>query len=98
MTKPINPNDVIKIVPDQVIASFNELIQESWTGHKATVFQDEAVARIQSKMDCPRATIFAKGWLDVESLFRKEGWTVKFDKPAYCETYKAFFVFSKTKK
>jgi hypothetical protein len=49
-------------------------------------------------LDVERAVVFDKGWLDVESIFRAEGWKVKYDKPAYCETYKAFFVFSRKKK
>lgn len=36
-------------------------------------------------------------WVDFEDLYRKQGWKVVYDKPAYCETYKAYFVLSKKK-
>ena len=101
--KPISPNEVQEVVnaalPDGVIEAFNELIAENWSApsKQAKVTQNEAIERILSKMDVERQAIFDKNWLDVEPLFRKEGWIVKFDKPGYCETYEGYFVFSRGK-
>ena len=39
------------------------------------------------------AIIKDRGWLDIEPIYEQAGWQVKFDKPAYNESYKAFFVF-----
>lgn len=32
-------------------------------------------------------------WLDIEDHYRKAGWKVTYDKPAYCENYDAYFKF-----
>lgn len=29
------------------------------------------------------------GWLDLEDIYRDEGWTVEYDSPGYNETYEA---------
>ena len=40
-----------------------------------------------------RATIFDNNWLDIEPTYRKAGWKVIYDGPAYCENYPATFTF-----
>jgi len=39
--------------------------------------------------------IYANYWLDVEDIYRKVGWIVKYDKPSYNESYDANFTFKK---
>ena len=95
--KPITPDQVTKKVPDDIISCFNKLIRENWDGIRAEIKQDTIVSLIADTMEVDRQTVFAKKWLDIESLCRAAGWRVKYDKPAYCETYKAYFVFSKKK-
>lgn len=96
MAKPISPKSKFaKKFPDQVIEAFNELIAKNMRDGEAKVSQDEVVALIVSKMGVDRADVFDNSWLDVESLYEKHGWTVTYDKPAYYESYGAFFVFSK---
>lgn len=106
MTKPLRPEDITEAkraaVPDEVIEAFNELIAEDWSGTCATVSQDEVVERILSKLaeaglDLTRDELFDKGWLDVEDIYRDDGWDVYYDKPGYNETYPATFRFSKPK-
>jgi hypothetical protein len=41
-----------------------------------------------------RAKIFSRHWLDVEPLYRDQGWSVEFDKPGYNESYDGFFTFT----
>ena len=98
MTRPITPQEVremaIKNFPKEVIEAFNELISKNWTGSKAVVKQSEAVSLIVDKMNMSRDDVFNAHLLDVEPIFEKSGWTVKFDKPGYNETYEAFFVFT----
>ena len=36
--------------------------------------------------------------MDFEDLYRKSGWSVSYDKPAYNENYDAFLIFNKRKK
>lgn len=99
MAKPISPKDVqsVKdsILPDVVFEVFNALIVENWNGTCASVKQDEAVERIAKALDISRDAAFKHGYLDVESVYSKAGWKVKYDKPAYNESYDAYFVFSK---
>jgi len=97
--KPLSPDQVqqekILSFPDEVIEVFNALIIENWNGHSATVLQDEAVSRISAALGISREATFRFHYLDVESLYRAEGWEVKYDNSEYNETHSAFFVFKK---
>ena len=93
MTSPIRPEDIVKTVPDEVIQVFNEMISEAWDGNSATLKQNDVAPRIADRMECSRAHVFKKGWLDIESLFRDAGWEVEYDKPGYNESYGAAFTF-----
>lgn len=98
MVEPIKPSEVSAAretsIPDAVIEAFNELIVENARGRWATVMQKAVVDRIVEKTGCTRDEIFKKGWLDVEDVFRRAGWTVDYDKPGYNESYEANFRFS----
>lgn len=83
-----------RVFPDFVIQSFNECIAESKQAHSNTVLQKDVVKRICKLGKVTSATVFKKDWLDVEDFFRKAGWTVKFDQPAYCESFEAYFEFT----
>lgn len=99
MVKPIRPAEVIETriasLPDGVIEAWNELIVQNFSGNSATVYQDEATNHIANKMQCSKQEVYNKHWLDIEEVYRKVGWLVKYDKPGYNESYDAFFVFSK---
>lgn len=99
MATPIKPSQVQSAknakIPDAVIDAFNQLIIENWDGSSATIKQSQAVSRILETMKIPRHKIFNDNLLDVESLFRKAGWIVDFDRPGYNETYEGFWVFAK---
>ena len=99
MSGPIKPDEVQSkkdaSIPEEVFQVFNDLITENWSNNSANVTQDEAVKRIAAKLDITRQEAFDKGYLDVESAYRKAGWRVEYDKPGYNEDYKAFFVFRK---
>jgi len=87
--KPIKPGEVGKIagesIPDEVLASFNELIVKHWSpSSKASHFEQDAVVElIQSKLKCERKEIFDRSWLDVEKIYRAEGWGVKYESATY---------------
>jgi hypothetical protein len=100
--KPIRPDEVVALkatlIPDEVIEAFNELIAENMSGGSSSFTQDKVVTRILSKMpDTSRDALYDNHWLDVEDVYRAEGWKVEYDKPGYCETYSASFAFSRKK-
>jgi hypothetical protein len=99
MAKPITPSEVTRkkkeSLPKEVIEAFNELIAEKWDGSSATVMQPEVIKLICSKLNVRSDKVFDSGWLDVESIFRQAGWSVKYDKPGYNESYEASFEFRK---
>jgi gamma-glutamylcysteine synthetase len=41
--------------------------------------------------------IYDKKYLDIESLYKKHGWVVVYDKPGYSETYDPYWTFTKKK-
>jgi hypothetical protein len=93
-------------IPDEVIEAFNELITEKLSGSTANVLQKDVVARILLK-SCSgsdldekmwRQAIYDNGWLDVEPIFEKAGWTVRYDKPCYGgDNYEPYFEFKKSR-
>lgn len=95
-TKALRPEEVVKTrkesLPEAVLEIFNQLIIENFDGRSATVYQ-EAVIRKLVDRGFSRKEIFQRGWLDVEDIYREAGWKVMYDKPAYCETYEAYFEF-----
>jgi len=95
--RPIRPDEVAqaKVFPKAVFAAFNELIAEKYQSRRAVIRQDAVIERILAKdPTLRRGDIFDKGWLDVEDLYRAQGWIVEYDKPGYCETYEATFTFT----
>lgn len=105
MSKAITPKEVTaqkeSSIPEYVFEAFNELIAMHYNGSSACFTQDAVMALILKKMgkkptdQGARQHIYLNHWLDVEDIYRKKGWKVEYDKPAYCETYDANFTFSK---
>jgi hypothetical protein len=98
--KPITPQEASQQrqtqIPDFVIDCFNKLIAKNYRNGRARVIQNEVMLEIlATDADLTRQTVFDNGWLDVEEVYRAAGWRVEYAKPAYNETYDAFFVFSK---
>lgn len=90
--RPIGPDDVTpRGIPEFVIEAVNELIAEKYNGSSFIIRQPEVIERIKSKT----AQDFDFKWLDFEPLYRDAGWRVRYDKPAYNESYEAFFEFSR---
>ena len=98
MTKPIKPSEVLvlkkSLLPPEVIEVFNELIAENFSDGSSTFTQKEAIRRIRVALNISDADIFRLKFLDVEGIYRKEGWKVSYDKPGYNETYDATFTFT----
>lgn len=99
--KPIKPSELVakrlEQIPESVIDCWNNIIAEKWnpTSKRSCVLQDEIIDLIlQRHPDIERITVFDKHWLDIEDLYREQGWKVVYDKPHYSENYKANFTFS----
>lgn len=94
--KPIAPQDIVQAIPDAVIQIFNDLITANWRHPqgKAIIYQEEVVSRLVA-LGHPRDVIFRSGWLDVEHIYRLEGWKVSYDKPTYDEHGTPHFVFER---
>ena len=86
----------------ETIEAFNYLIKQNWDGNKAKFTQDDVVGKILD-LKLVKATLkvigivqeelFRTHQLDVEKLYREQGFTVIYDKPAYNELYPATFTF-----
>ncbi len=97
MRRPMKPSEIEKRrkLPQVVISVFDELIVENWCDGEDVVGQNEAVKRIAARLKIPRQAVFDRHLLDVEDVYRRAGWKVEYDKPGYCETYEATFIFRK---
>lgn len=98
--KPISPSDIIenldKIIPPVVIQAVNNLLKKKFRGDEAVILQDEIVNEIFRLDDTIiREDIFKNKLLDFEVLYAKNGWSIEYDKPGYCESYSAKFIFKK---
>jgi hypothetical protein len=98
--RPISPDEVTTFkresIPPEVFDAFNELIAEKFVAGRAVVTQDEVIERILKRISgSTRVHVFDGGWLDVEDIYRQAGWSVDYDKPAFNETFKANFTFTK---
>jgi hypothetical protein len=92
--KPMRPEQIAEAknlaIPGHVFDAFNTCITKTYTNGRAQVYQKDVVAEIAKTTENPPIE-----WLDVEEAYRENGWDVQYDKPAYCESYRAFFIFSK---
>lgn len=84
-----------RVFPEFVIQAFNDEIIAVSNGRVATVDQNKVMDRILAlKPELTRNQVFENKWLDVEEFYRRAGWKVEYVKPAYYETFTAYFVFS----
>lgn len=104
--KPIKPEEVVKKIkddfPNYVVEAFNSLIQEKWneTKGRAVVYQEESIQTILKLAESngtpiERHDIFSNGYLDIEELYRENGWEVEYMKQPYYSNEDDFFVFKK---
>jgi hypothetical protein len=98
---PITPEEVSglqrELFPPEVFESFNRFIGENIMSGCAVVKQDDVLEDLIS-LGMERSTIFKKGWLNVEGIYREAGWKVEYDRPGYNESYPATFTFTAKKK
>jgi hypothetical protein len=98
--EPVTPQELNESIgesfPKAVINAFNNLLKEKYRGNNSiTIKVDEVVKRILSLDDSlTRNILFEKNYLDVESLYRKFGWSVTFNSPDRDENFDSYYVFS----
>lgn len=99
MGKPITPQEVVDAkqasLPDVVFDVFNAAIAGAWNGSSAIVRQQPVALTIADRLEISTAEVYKRGYMDVEPIYRKAGWKVKYDKPGYNESGEAYFEFSK---
>ena len=105
--KPITPEEVSQEIPNWIIEGTNRCIKKYWIESKKSSHftQDQLIDEIESvyqkgqdenfDYSAWRKNLFKKHYLDIEPIYISAGWDVTFDKPGYCEDYKANFTFSK---
>ncbi len=107
MIKPITPKECgeqkINVILPEIIQAVNELLLEEYNGqYSVNILQKDIVSRykkIAGENAISSDELYKKHQLDIEEVYRKAGWVVSYDKPAYNENYDAIFTFkSKTSK
>lgn len=98
--RPVRPEEVVdlqkKLIPPEVIETFNRFIGSTVLNGRAVVKQREVVDALAEK-GLDRSAIYDNGWLNVEDIYRDAGWKVVYDKPGYNESYPPTFTFTAKK-
>lgn len=100
MIKPIKPEDVQgeqnKLIPEEVIEVFNQLIIKNWEEDSAIIKQEDII-NILAKKGYDKGKIFDNNYLDIEDIYRESGWKVEYRKPMFHarENFETYFKFSK---
>jgi hypothetical protein len=99
---PITPQEILadlpNIIPSFVFEAINKLLKKKFRGDSVTIKQDDIMAEIgKLQTTYTREEIFDNKWMDFESVYRKNGWLVEYDKPGFNENYDAFFKFTPRK-
>jgi len=100
--KPITPEEALReketSLPNFVIEAFNKAIVEKYSQGTSTVLQDRVIEIMRSlSPGLLKTEIFEKNYLDVETVYRKNGWDVEYDKPGFDENYEPRFIFKAKK-
>lgn len=102
MITPVSPDDAIaqknSLVPDFVFEAFNEMIVKNIKQNGESKVDQNEVLKLIVKKSLGTLTsndVFEKSFLDVEIHYRKYGWIVNYDRPAYYENYSAYYIFKK---
>ena len=105
MAKVYSPEDVLKkrveTIPDYVIDAFNDLLTENYQEDETIIEQEDVIRKIleySTDDELTRDTIFKKHYLDIENLYRNNGWEVGYKKPAFDERFDPHFIFKPKKK
>jgi hypothetical protein len=94
---PIRPEDVPQlkklVMPPAVIETFNSIIAKHYLNGKSNFTKDEVVKALEEK-GMSRHDIYDNKWLDIEDLYRAEGWHVRYQSSGYSGDTKAMYYFT----
>lgn len=98
--KPITPDEALaqkaSQIPAEVFMVVNHMITKNVSrAGRAILRQDDIIKELLTMIPVDRKTIFENNWLDFEDAYEKAGWKVKYDRPAYNETYEPTFEFTR---
>ena len=97
--RPITPEEVRALrkdfIPSGIYKTINTMICEKFDGRSATLLQKDILERVcKNYPELTKEYIMEYHLLDIEPYYRNSGWKVEYDKPGYCESYPASFIFS----
>ena len=97
MINPISPQEAIAAyindIPEDFISVVNDLISKAVNPNSQKQYFAIKVKDVVAAYKAIYGVEPNSKWLDFEPLYRKTGWRVNFDKPAYNESYDAFYRF-----
>jgi hypothetical protein len=101
IVKPVRPSEVVElkknvVLPPKLIEVWNTVIAKNYSNKRSQFTQEEILLAVMKTLDVDRKTVFSNKWLDVEEVYRAEGWIVVYDQPGYNENYEATFTFTHT--
>jgi hypothetical protein len=101
LVEPLSPKDIIdnliNIIPATVITAVNNLLKLKFRGGEVILKQKDIIDEIiRLDNNLTSEEIFDKKWMDFDELYRKD-WFVTYVKPAYSESFDAYFAFSEKK-
>ena len=102
--KPITPGEAkrrnfAEFVHDEIYEVIDDLLAERY-GTSIKITQKEVIAKALEKMQMdgtsvPQEDFFTNHWLDIESAYEAQGWSVKYRSPDYGEmSFDAYWLFS----
>lgn len=93
MTKPIKPADVAKAkiaaIPEIVIEIANELIALHYCNGRSQF----NLSDFKSRLHYALLDGYKQEYLDIEDIYREQGWKVTFHKPDYTEDWDSYYEF-----
>ena len=96
--RPIKPSEVMTAkkehLPEIVFNVINSQIAKNWDGKQAIVQYPVVVNVLDSSEKFSLENIH-KMLVGIEEIYESEGWTVKYDKPGYNESYMPTWTFTK---
>ncbi len=90
-------NQLDNDIPSELLESFNEIITRKYRDGYATVYLKDVV-ELATKKGLKKDEVFSSQWLynfSIEKIYRKAGWKVEYDGPAYNESYEPYYQFSR---
>lgn len=105
--KPITPTEAeykrIEKIDPEIIQAVNELIVENLVDGESTFKQEEIIERYFKIKKKPKTTksrgdLFDRNQFTFKKIFEEAGWSVKFERPDYTESFPSYYTFEKKKK